>query len=841
MGLLRNALSTIAGMGKAADRASQVVRETLPRKEVPRHFEARSLADAGRLVEAIAACAKTLDEESANGWVNRAYVLRVWGRLHEADRAIEQALSVAQHDPDALSLAALIAIDRRQFARAEQMLRDLRGYRTPTRSDALAWAVALGGLGRHGEAADAIRDLPDTAIDADLSLTLAECEIARGVPNEAERLCRNILARQPEHARALAVLAVACSMQDKKEEARSLNALAVEASGGQQASPTTLTNRAIAEFDLGNIELATAMLEASLPDHPDINGLLALGPALLAQGRFKAGWRMYEYRWLSEPLASIRPRLDIPQWRGQPLDGDTILVRSEQGIGDVVQFARYLPMLKARGATVHFQPLRDMARFAERFRGVDHIVLEGERLADAAYYVNLLSMPLAFDTTLQSIPSDVPYLAPSPEYAERWSSHFSDRRKPLVGLAWAGSPKHRRDRQRSLKLEQLGPILRVPGIRFVSLQKGPAAHQAPPIIAGLDWEDVGPLSLELDDALAIVNELDLLICVDTALAHIAGALGKAAWVLNALPADFRWLLDTEYSPWYPTLRLFRQATTGHWSPVIERVAAELAAWSRPPRSTTAARNLALPRSASDRDDVERLSGLPFPAETRAGFIEYPVAADDVSRAVDYYGEWQQDALDCLATLLRIGDSVLCAGARFGLHALQIARALGSNGHVLAAESDERMFRLLQRNVARFDSGNVTVLVNDGTKPVPATRVGGASIDELGAELISALHVTLPADAMALVDGGTSTIWRDRPVLSFECPSADALRDWSRRLLDLGYRCFALDRPHFRANNFNRRREDRFDGRRYLYLFGVPEERGVSDASMQFLQPIDRAA
>ncbi len=323
--------------------------------------------------------------------------------------------------------------------------------------------------------------------------------------------------------------------------------------------------------------MRSELYEKHLPSRPSLAGHNDYAYALLTSGRLAEGWKQYEFRWMRAPLLQLRPGFNRPVWGGQDLTGRVVLLRAEQGFGDIFQFVRYAPLVKAMGATVLLQVREGLERLARGFAGVDQVLdrSKSESLPHFDFYINLPSLPRVFNTTLESIPADIPYLHADPADVARWSLKLGDRGKLRVGLAWAGSPTHSNDRFRSMDLGLLKPVLEVAGVRFVSLQKGPAAQTAGMLPEGVDWIDAGAELEDFSDTAAVISELDLVLCVDTAVAHLAGALGKPVWVMVAQPADFRWLEGREDSPWYPTLRLFRQSRRDDWTDVVERVKAAL--------------------------------------------------------------------------------------------------------------------------------------------------------------------------------------------------------------------------------------------------------------------------
>jgi tetratricopeptide (TPR) repeat protein len=294
----------------------------------------------------------------------------------------------------------------------------------------------------------------------------------------------------------------------------------------------------------------------------------SLGTLLLLQGDFAGGWREYQWR----PAAL--PRLAKPMWAGEDLRGKTILVYAEQGLGDTIQFVRYVPLLKQRGARVLLACQVELQRL---LGGMAEMIAPGRAIAPHDFYCPLLSLPLGFHTELSTIPAEVPYLRASDELLRVWAERVGRKTGRLrVGLAWAGRPQHREDARRSIRFERLKPILAKPDVEFVSLQKGAAAEEA----RGSGMLDLTAELGDLADAAALIQQLDLVITVDTAIAHLAGALGKPAWVLLARIPDWRWLLERSDSPWYPTLRLFRQRVRGDWETPIRDVATALATFGR---------------------------------------------------------------------------------------------------------------------------------------------------------------------------------------------------------------------------------------------------------------------
>ena len=298
---------------------------------------------------------------------------------------------------------------------------------------------------------------------------------------------------------------------------------------------------------------------------------MSLALALLLQGRFAEGWEAYESRRQIRRIARD-PGFVQPFWDGSPLGGRRILLTSEQGFGDTIQFVRYAPLVAARGGRVLLQCKPELKRLLAGQCGIEQVVTPGDATPAFDVWCLLMSLPHLLGTTLQTIPAQVPYLTPDPHLIDKWGKRTAHEPAGLkVGLVWAGGAHNKNDRVRSLSLGALAPLAQVPGVRFYSLQKGAASDQARTPPAGMEMTDWTPELADFADTAALVANLDLVISVDTAVAHLAGAIGKPVWVLLPLSPDFRWLLNRDDSPWYPTVRLFRQPTRGDWASVIERV------------------------------------------------------------------------------------------------------------------------------------------------------------------------------------------------------------------------------------------------------------------------------
>ncbi|WP_244066673.1 tetratricopeptide repeat protein [Bradyrhizobium sp. Ce-3] len=337
--------------------------------------------------------------------------------------------------------------------------------------------------------------------------------------------------------------------------------------------------------DTNRHDVGVALLRDALLRYPmraELRTVLAV--CLFGIGDWSAAWAEYEGR-LSDPRVNkhLIPT-DRPRWQGEDLAGRTILLQSEQGFGDTIQFVRYAPMVKARGGRVILRTPQVLTSLMKTACGIDDVISDEETVPAFDVQVPLLSLPLIFDTQVDTVPEAVPYLAPDPDLVARWRERLHEQfgqrlensaRGMTVGLVWQGNPGHLNDQRRSIRLDLLSPLLGCPGVRFVSLQIGRGREQ----LADFDHRifDAGAHidAASFADAAALIGNLDLVVSIDSAIAHLAGAMGKPVWILLANGSDWRWLRDRNDTPWYPRVRLFRQTTPGDWVEVIGRLNSEL--------------------------------------------------------------------------------------------------------------------------------------------------------------------------------------------------------------------------------------------------------------------------
>jgi tetratricopeptide (TPR) repeat protein len=300
------------------------------------------------------------------------------------------------------------------------------------------------------------------------------------------------------------------------------------------------------------------------PDSTKARSNLSL--ILLGAGDFARGWREHEWRFKCNPMFVVRP-FEQPQWKGEAPTGRTIFLHAEQGLGDTIQFARFVPEVARRGARLVLECQGELLRLLEDLPGLNRIIPRGAALPHFDLHCPLMSLPLALSTTLETIPPP-PYLAARSDLRSIWAGRLGQKKRVRVGLAWAGRTTHSNDANRSMRFDQMAPLLGIEGIEFHSLQHGSGAL---PASGGSRIADHRDHLTDFAETAGLVAHLDLVICVDTAVAHLAGAMGKPTWVLLPYAAEWRWMIGREDSPWYPGMRLFRQQMWGDWAGVIARV------------------------------------------------------------------------------------------------------------------------------------------------------------------------------------------------------------------------------------------------------------------------------
>lgn len=327
---------------------------------------------------------------------------------------------------------------------------------------------------------------------------------------------------------------------------------------------------------IGEVRAIQEMVVQTLPG--DLTARFDFSETLLLMGDFTRGWREYRFRYSLEHTARIERKVQRPRWEGQPLQGKTLLIHDEQGYGDTFQFLRMVSWARARsGARVILEINAESFSLAQRSTGFDELIVRGSLPPAFDVHCEMMSLPMAMKLQLSDLPGTGPgpYMTADPARLAKWRERLAHLPRPLVALVWAGRPTHNNDARRSMALADLAP-LGASGVTFLSVQKGPAAAQAATPPEGMNLLSLSDEIEDFEDTAAILSIADLLVSVDSSPVHLAGALGRPAWVMLPFVPDWRWLLEREDSPWYPDVRLFRQSKPDDWSGVLEAVGRELA-------------------------------------------------------------------------------------------------------------------------------------------------------------------------------------------------------------------------------------------------------------------------
>lgn len=539
------------------------------------------------------------------------HALTCMGRNEEALARYQQALDLAPTMAECEFAIAFVRARIGQSAEAETHYRRAVALRPDF---AAAW-MNLGCLLReqgkslHAEAAlTRAVSLRDRNVDGLLNLALLMGEQRRS--QEAERYLRRAFALEPENVR---VLLAWCQFRVSEQdlagawgwlrwaqvrgpsnpdvvnlqgillhtERRFAEAVEVFKQAEALGSCAAASNRGNTLMDMGCMEEALHAHEVAVQRDPQSAGArYNLALTQLRLGNWAQGWAGYEARWHFREVHPTAPVFRCPRWQGEPLAGRRILLYAEQGLGDAIQFCRYAAMVATRGGEVILQVHEPVERLMHSLAivrtGQATVARLGKEPPSFDLECPLMSLPAIFGTAVDTVPWPGPYLAADAALATgKWTQTPDGKGALRVGLAWAGNPRYKADRFRSMQLRTLIPLLRLPRVQWLSLQKGNAALQLRELPEDLHVWDASHLDRDLADAAALIATLDLVITTDTSIAHLAGAMGRPVWILLPHLSDWRWMQEVETTPWYPTARLYRQAAPGDWPGVLDRVARSL--------------------------------------------------------------------------------------------------------------------------------------------------------------------------------------------------------------------------------------------------------------------------
>jgi len=493
----------------------------------------------GQYEEALASYEKalTINPDLPEAWLGRAIVHGELRQLNQSFAAFDKALSLKIDFAEALAYRGCLLTDLERYDEAWECIRKALAL-NPNLAEAWhGYGSLLGEIKRHREALG--------ATDRALSL-------------------------RPDFIPALVKRAETCRALKEYDEALGAAKKALDV---DPDSAEAWTELGIHFGELRHYTEAFAAFEKALSLNPKhIRARFHDGSFRLLLGDTERGWNGYESR-LDNPRK--QRNFSRPMWRGDgPLENKTILVHAEQGLGDTLMACRYVPMVAALGAKVIFEVQQPLRGIMESLQGVWKLISNGEQIPHFDVHCPAMSLPMAFKTRMDSIPEHVPYLAAPKEKVKKWRARLGD--EPFkIGIGWAGNPAFRYDFDRSILLKNILPICDVAGARFFSIQKELRESDAEVLSANPDIVHLGNELNDFQDTAAVMESLDLVICSDTSIVNLAGALGRPVWVLLSSNPDWRWLLDRTDSPWYPSARLFRQTKNGDWSSVVTEVRAEL--------------------------------------------------------------------------------------------------------------------------------------------------------------------------------------------------------------------------------------------------------------------------
>jgi FkbM family methyltransferase len=699
----------------------------------------------------------------------------------------------------------------------------------------------------------------------------------------AEKLYRQALQADATDANAWCYLGMACHDQDRLEEAAAAYRHAIQLRPNFPVAFNNLGNtlrlqrrlqESLASFDRalqlkpdyvnahknkgtalvweGHLDEALVCYQKALEYDPhDAETHKNLGVIWLLQGRFADGWREYEWRWKTSEVRL--PACPQPLWDGTSLDGRSILLVAEQGLGDAVHFVRYAARLKERyRCRVIVACPKPLLPLLASCPGIDELVAQGDPPPASDVFAPLLNVPGILGDTAETFPASIPYLFADPQRVAEWKNTLAAYAGYRVGIAWQGNPQHQADRMRSVPLSATLPLGQLAGVQLFSLQKGPGVEQLEELGGRLNVVHLGD---RLDatggaflDTAAVLQHLDLLITSDTAIAHVAGALGTPVWLALSYVPDWRWLLNREDTPWYPTMRLFRQPAIGDWASVFQRMAAEVAGRS--------------PDIRPRRPEQYRLasSGLNRLVHARSGLMLYNRHDIYIGRSLEQYGEFSEGEPDLFRQLVKPGNVVVEAGANIGVHTLVLSELVAQQGLVYAFEPQRVIFQTLCANMALNSRTNVhcraeALGASPGWTVIPpldyhrpnnfgglalgnyqqGERVAVITLDSLQLPRCDFLKADVEGMEQSVLEGARETIARHRPLLYVENDRREKSASLIEFILSLGYNLYWHLPRMFNPTNYFRNETNEFGNIVSVNMLGV--HRSVK-ASIQGLRPIE---
>ena len=563
--------------------------------EVPEIFNdlGNALRQKGALDEALLAFNESIRLQPVFGeaYFNRGLTYEALGRMDLAGDSYDLAIQADPMRLEARFNRAAILMRAGDSLQALPDLIEILRHQPGFLNAGLLLGRAYREVGRWKEAERRYRRLGELNPNvAEIFVHLGTCQLAQQKFDAAAESCSRASTLDPENAEAhykAGVAWVHC-WQFESALAHLHRAAALQPDSADIALQLAIASRRTGRFADADAAFHRALTLA--PENSDYHWHYA--DFLLLLGDYHRGWDEFEYRWHTERFLTRRWSFHQPLWTGEDIRGKTILLHPEQGFGDTLQFVRYVPMVAARGARVLLGTPPELARLLAGFPETQGVYVSPSLLPPFDVHCPLMSLPRIFRTTVDNVPSRVPYLNINPSAARHWRAALAPYDGTLkVGIVWSGNPNQENNRHRACRLADFAPLLGMEGVTLFSLQKGPATselHTAPPGSRVIDLsQDLGDFA----ETAAALGELDLFISTDTGPAHLAGALARPVWLLVSAVPDWRWMIGRADSPWYPTMRLFRQSRIGEWTAVFEQVTralAERVAGQRRPETTQGA-------------------------------------------------------------------------------------------------------------------------------------------------------------------------------------------------------------------------------------------------------------
>ncbi len=586
----------------------------------------------------------------------------------------------------------------------------------------------------------------------------------------------------------------------------------------------------------GQVEAALRVYEAAdkiSPNDPDIHKHLGIMRLLL--GDFAGGWPEYEWRWQTGEVKL--PVTAIPKWDGSSLAGKTIVLTPEQGLGDTIHFVRYASWLKKKyGCRILFFCPPALRQLLSSCEGIDEWVTSLDNLEGVDWYAPLLFVPSVLGHELADFPKQVPYIEADEKLVAQWQEKLKPYAGRRIGIVWRGSPTHQADQMRSISLAEFAGLMRLKGVQFFSLQKGKVREELDTLAGRLDMVDLGR---DVDEgtgafveSAAVMKNLDLLITCDTAIAHVAGALGLPVWVALSNVADWRWLAKGEKTVWYPTMRLFRQTKQGEWSGVVEQMEQALLA------------EFPDVKKKSPEDYTLATSGFNRITLTKQGLMLFNRHDKYVGRSFDLYGGYSSSEQDLFKQAVRPGWTVVEAGAGFGANTLVFSERVGPKGAVIAFEPQRIFFQALCGNLALNSitnvrcrnealgeeagtinvrpvdynlENNISGLALGGDKGEPVNVV---TIDSLNLPRCGFIKIDVEGMELGVLKGARRTIEKMRPLLYVDGHRHETNPVVIEFLQSLDYVLYWHVSPMFDPNNFYQNTTNEMAGAVSANMLGI---------------------